>query len=211
MKRILLIGVGVVIGALATGTALAVHAGPGGGNPESVVAGTAKATNNVAACSQIGGPAGGGLCDLTIAGDYFDSGYLGSGKYSGKLVIDWSTYAANANDNNEMCASIAGPLTFTSGSSVLKVKVIGGASVGGSFPYSSICETSGLTSPWLYNRDYSFWINLVSGSGKYSHIVISQSGMGMAGQSFGELNSAQTAPTGTYLDQPNIATNFVVN
>jgi hypothetical protein len=201
MKRILLILVGVVIGALATGAVLTARAGPG--QPESIVAGTVKATNNVTACSAIGG--GGGLCDITLSGNYF-AAYLGgakelafNGTYTGKLVINWSTYAVNVNDGNEMCASISGPMTLTSGSSVLKLSVIGGASVSGVFPNSAICESPESFAPYDWNRDYGFQMQVVSGTGIFKHDVAGGPEF-LGGQEYCELNSAQTAPTGQYLD-----------
>ena len=127
MKRKLILAGAAALTLAAAGTAIAVRAGPGGG-PSAVAAGTVQATNNVAACSAIGG--GGGPCTIKLSGDYFDYGLFGNGKYSGTLTIDWSTYALNAN-NNEMCASVSGPITYTTGSSVLKTSVLGGASVSG--------------------------------------------------------------------------------
>ena len=204
MKRILLILVGVVIGALATATVLTVRAGPG--QPESVFAGTVKATNNVTACSQIGGPVGGGLCDISLSGNYFDFGTLGIGKYTGKLVIDWSTYAVNSNDGNEMCASISGTMTFTTGSSVLKTKVIGGASVSKVFPNSAICK-SPESPPYDWNRDYGFDIKVVSGTGIFQHVGPGNS-MFMGGEEYRRAELAQTAPTGRYLELAGVTTSF---
>lgn len=208
MKRILLVVVGVVIGALATGAVLIARAG-NGGNPGVVGAGFDTATNNVSACSAIGG--GGGQCKVTMTGDYFSNGLLGNGKYSGKLVIDWSTYAVNPNDNNEMCASASGTITYTSGSSVLKARVVGASD----FSQSYVCEQPDSFPPYAWNRDYNLSgngnPNVISGTGKFKNVIPSQSSVYLNGQMFANLNSAQTAPTGTYLDQPNIGPNLVVS
>jgi hypothetical protein len=200
MKRqTIAIAAGIVALAV-TGTVLVARAGPGG-TVESVGAGTAKATNNVAACSAIGG--GGGLCDISLSGDYFDQGILGNGKYSGQLVIDWSTYASGP--NNEMCASVSGTMTYTTGSSVLKTNVVGASD----FSKSYICETPIVSPPYAYNRDYNFFETVVSGTGKFKHIVPSSSNVFTNGEQWGELNSAQTAPTGKYLDSPTIASTLI--
>ena len=55
-----------------------------------------------------------------------------------------------------MCASISGPVTYTTGTSVLKVQETGGASVSGNFPNSNICETSNAPPASPFDRDYSF-------------------------------------------------------
>jgi hypothetical protein len=201
-RRTIAIAAGVTALAV-TGTVLAVRAGPGP-NPEAVAAGTEQATNNVTACSAIGG--GHGLCNVTVSGDYFDSGLLGNGKYSGKLVIDWSTYAANPNANSEMCANLSGTLTYTSGSSVLKTTMSGAPSFGGSY----ICESPEVFAPFAFNRDYLFFEQVVSGTGKFKHVTPKPSQLSVFGQEYGELNAAQTAATGTYLDSPNISSNFTI-
>ena len=185
---------------IATGIMVA-RAG-GGGQSESVAAGTATATNNVAACSRIGG--GGGHCHVSIHGDYFDGGLLGNGRYTGALTIDWSTYATTA--SGEKCASVSGTMTFTSGWSVLRTRVVGASDLSN----SEMCETPG-TAPFVFNRDYYFFENIVSGTGKFKHVVPSESSLVIYGKAYGELSSAQTAATGTYLDQPSIFTAFTVS
>jgi hypothetical protein len=202
MRRLIIIAAGVAALAL-TGTMLAAHAGSGP-NPEAVASGSANATNNVTACSAIGG--GGGLCDVSLSGDYFDSGLIGFGKYTGKLVIDWSTYAANPNDNNEMCASASGTLTFTSGSSVLKTMVIGASD----FSASYVCEAPEGFAPFKFNRDYFIGGGVISGTGKFKHVTPKSSQVAMIGPEWGELNAAQTAATGTYLDQPSLLTGLII-
>src|SRR5579862_2235347 len=128
MKRII-IGVTVATSvALATGTALAVRAGDGG-PPTAVAAGLSHATNNVAACSALGG--GGGLCTVAFSGDFFSStggpsmtGLFGDGKYSGKVTIDWSTYGVDGNPAG--CANAYGTITYTlnGGAGVLTTSVL---------------------------------------------------------------------------------------
>ncbi len=174
----------------------------GGGQPESVAAGTATATNNVAGCSKIGG--GGGRCHVSIQGDYFDDGLLGNGTYTGRLTIDWSTYATTG--SGEKCASVSGTMTFTSRRSVLKTSVVGASDLSN----SEICETAG-TAPFVFNRDYYFFENIVSGTGKFKHVLPSESSLVIYGKAYGELNPAQTAATGTYLDQPSIFTSLTVS
>ena len=196
MKRILLVLVGVVIGALATGAVLNARAGAGGGDPTYAVAGTATTTNNVSACSAIGG--GGGRCTSKVSGDYFTFGVLGSGKYAGTLTIDWSTYAVNPGANNEMCANISGPMTFTTGSSVLKVNVVAGSS----FSYSYMCETPGTPVP--FDRNYLLYAQVVSGTGKFKHVIPSESFVVMGGNQFAQINAALSAPSGRYLDSPSL-------
>lgn len=186
-------------GTALTGTVLAVRAGPGG-NPNTVAAGTVKATNNVIACSAISG--GGGLCTIKLSGDYFDFGLLGNGKYTGTVTIDWSTYTVNYNDNDEMCASASGTLTFTTGSSVLKTAVIGASD----FSQSFICESN--NGQGAFDRDYFFGGGVLSGTGRFSKLNKSTSNLGMNGQEFAQLNAAQTAATGLYLDSPNINANL---
>jgi hypothetical protein len=198
MKRILFIVVGMVIGALATGAVLNAKAGAGG-NPTTVAAGTVKATNNVTACSAFGG-GGGGLCTVKLSGDYFDYGLLGNGKYSGTLTIDWSTYAVDPNFNSDMCASISGSMTYTTGSSVLKVKEIGASD----FSQSFICESPYGQAP---SRIYFFQGQVISGTGKFSLIIANTSSVNEDGQEFVQENGSGV-PTGRYLDQPNIYYNL---
>ncbi len=75
---------------------------------------------------------------------------------------------------------------------------------------SEICGTAG-TAPFVFNRDYYFFENIVSGSGRFKRVVPSESSLAIYGRAYGELNSAQTAATGTYLDQPSIFTAFTVS
>jgi len=205
MKRVFFIVVGVIIGAAATATVISVRAG-NGSDPVAVAAGNAHATNNVSACSAIGG--GGGSCTIKVSGDYFSYGVLGNGKYAGTLTIDWSTYALNSQNNNEMCASISGPMTFTMGSSVLKVQETGGASSGGVFPSSVICETTNSPPASPFDRDYNFNGQVVSGTGKFKKVIASNSNLFENGQQFAQMN--RSAANGTYLDVPNLnpALNF---
>lgn len=198
MKRIFFILVGVIIGAVATATVISVRAG-NGSDPVTIAAGNAHATNNVTACSAIGG--GGGSCTIKVSGDYFSYGVLGNGKYAGTLTIDWSTYALNS-QNNEMCASISGPLTYTTGSSVLKVMETGGASVSGNFPNSTICETSNTPPASPFDRDYNFNGQVVSGNGKFKKVIASSSNVFENGQQFAQMNGS--VANGTYLDSPNL-------
>jgi hypothetical protein len=200
MKRNIAIAAGVAAIAL-TGTVIAVRAG-GAGPPQGVSAGITQATNNVTACSSIGG--GGGLCNVSVNGSYFDVGLLGNGKYTGTLTIDWSTYAVNPNNNNEMCANITGKMTFTTGSSVLKAKLFVAPSFGGSF----ICEAGSSSPPFIYNRDLNLGMQMVSGTGKFKKLVPASSQVYYGGQSSNEMNATQTGPIGTYLDQGGFGTNF---
>ena len=71
-----------------------------GSDPVTIAAGNAHATNNVTACSAIGG--GGGSCTIKVSGDYFSYGVLGNGKYAGTLTIDWSTYALNSHEQRDV-------------------------------------------------------------------------------------------------------------
>jgi len=203
MKRTIGIAAGVAALVL-TGTVLIARAG-NGSDPVAVAAGNAHATNNVSACSAIGG--GGGSCTIKVSGDYFSYGVLGNGKYAGTLTIDWSTYALNS-QNSEMCASISGPLTYTSGSSVLKVTETGGASSGGVFPNSFICETTTSPPASPFDRDYNFNGQVVSGNGKFKKVIASSSNVFENGNQFAQMNGS--AANGNYLDAPNLnpALNF---
>lgn len=199
--RTFIAGAGVAALALIATWIVIARAG-GGGQPDAVASGTATATNDVAACSRIGG--GGGLCHVSIHGDYFGDGLLGNGTYAGALTIDWSTYATTG--SGEKCASISGKMTFTSGWSVLKTTVVGASDLSN----SEICESLG-TAPFVFNRDYFFFESIVSGTGRFKHVVPSESSLAMSGKAYGELNAAQTAATGTYLDQPSIFTSLTVS
>lgn len=198
MRRSLIIAAGVAAFAV-TGTVLVVRAG--NAQPEGVAAGLSTATNNVAACSAIGG--GGGLCNVSVHGDYFAMGggagappgnpaLLGDGKYTGTLTINWATYGPYSGFNNENCAQVSGSMTFTLGSSVLKTTLMSGG------PGAAICEV-----PQSYNgfnRMGDFYEQVVSATGKFKHIVPSSSTLEFIVFSFANLNASQTA-TGVYTDQ----------
>jgi hypothetical protein len=209
MRRLIIIAAGVGVLAL-SGTIIAVHAGTP--QPLGVAAGLSQATNNVAACSAIGG--GGGPCNVSVHGDYFaaggpgapggNAGLLGDGKYTGTLTINWATYGPNSGFGNENCAQVSGTMTFTLGSSVLKTKLTSG------IPGASICED-----PQSYNgfnRNGDYFEQVVSGTGKFKNIVPSSSTVEFMFSSFASLNASQTA-TGMYLDQVVFGngTNLVVS
>ncbi len=196
MRRLPIIAAGVATVALA-GTVIAVHAGSP--QPEGVFDGLSTATNNVAACSAIMG--GGGLCNLSVHGTYITMGgqgaqanaaLLGTGKYTGALTVNWATYGSN---NGENCAQVSGTMTFTSGSSVLKTKLMTGTS-----PGSLICEVP--ESYNGFNRMGDYYDQVVSGTGKFKNIVPSSSTVEFIVFSYATLNGSQTA-TGVYLDQGN--------
>ena len=167
MRRLPIVIAGVAAIALA-GTIIVVRAGSG--QPEGVGAGLDTATNNVAACSAIGG--GGGLCNISLHGDYFAGtgaggpggavALLGSGKYTGTLTINWATYGPNSGFNNENCAQVSGTMTFTRGSSVLKTKLTSG------IPGAVICEVP--QSYNQFNRSFDYFEQLVSATGMFKNI-----------------------------------------
>lgn len=174
MKRII-IGVAVAASvALATGTTLAVRAG-NGGPPTGVAAGLSHPTNNVTACSTIGG--GGGLCTVAYSGAYFGpssqpgpgSIALGNGTYSGKVTIDWTTYGKDGNPAG--CASAYGTITYTlnGGAGVLTTSVV---EVTGS-PVDQVCEQQDY--PWIFNRSFNLTGNVIKGTGKYKKVIAAQS------------------------------------
>lgn len=188
MNRKLIIAGAVALALAATGTVFAVravHAGPGNPAFIGMTAGTSKATNNVAACSQIGGS--GGLCDVTMKGNYFAQALPGvnNGTYKATVVIDWSTYAFDSNFN-ENCAQVGsgGTMTFTSGSSTLKATIGNGA----------VCEE---TQPSPVVRDY--FLNsgtITQATGIWKHINKASDQIGIQGSSWEFTNT-----TGSYLDQ----------
>jgi hypothetical protein len=166
MKRII-IGVALAASvALATGTTLAVRAG-NGSPPTAVGAGLSHATNNVAACSALGG--GGGLCTVAFSGDFFGpgggpnfTGLFGDGKYSGKVTIDWSTYGIDGNPAG--CANAYGTITYTlnGGAGVLTTSVVEahGSAV------DQFCEQPGVNG-FIFNRSVNLQGNVTKGTGKY--------------------------------------------
>ena len=123
MKRIVGIAAGFAAGVAVAGTVIAVHAGPA--YDTGVGAGTSTYTNNVAACTSVGG--GGGLCTVKLKGDYFDATLLGDGTYSGTVTIDFSTYAYNSTVN-ESCAYMSGTITYSRNSSTMKTSLPSGGS-----------------------------------------------------------------------------------
>lgn len=209
MKRKLIIAAGVALTIASTGTVLAVRAG-GSGPPEGVTAGLDKATNNVTNCTKVGG--GGGKCDVSMKGDYFDRGLLGNGKYAFAVVIDWTTYGNDPNQNSENCATVSGTEVFTSGSSVLKATLIDTGTTTGGTATSVVCEANiGSPPPYLYNRDWNFSAQVTSGTGKFQYVDPSQSQMYMNGFSYNEMNSTMTAPVGVYFDQAFPGSNFTIS
>jgi hypothetical protein len=189
MKRKLIIA-GVAL-ALAAGTgtffaARAVHAGPGNPALYGLTGGTSKATNNVSACSALGG--GGGVCYVTMKGNYNAQALPGvsNGTYKVLLVIDWATYAYNSNFG-ENCASASGELTLTSGSSTLATTL---QSTGGSL----VCEET-QSSPVV--RDYFLNGNdIYKATGIWKHINRAGSQIGIQGSDWEFTNTV-----GSYLDQ----------
>jgi hypothetical protein len=182
MKRII---IGVTVAgtlALVTGATLAVRAG-NGGPPTGVAAGLSHPTNNVTACSAIGG--GGGLCTVAFSGTYFGPPSqpgpgliaLGNGTYSGKVTIDWSTYGIDGNAAG--CASAYGTITYTlnGGLGVLTTSV---AEVTGS-PVDTVCEQPDY--PWIFNRLFNLDGNVTKGTGKYKKVIAAQSEIFFTGMS----------------------------
>lgn len=181
MKRTFGIAAGVAALAL-TGTVLAVRAGPANPAAYGITAGTSKATNNVAACSKVGGS--GGLCDVTMKGNYFAQALPGvnNGTYKVALVINWATYGYNS-QLGENCASATGTETFVSGSSTLKATLA----------FTDMCEEA--ASPPVV-RDY--FINsgtITEATGIWSNINKAIDSVGIQGQSY-----EFTSKVGSYLD-----------
>jgi hypothetical protein len=186
--------------ALATGTTLAVLAGDGG-PPTGVGAGLSHTTNNVAACSAIGG--GGGLCTVAFSGDYFSSsggpaftGLFGNGKYSAKVTIDWSTYASNG--QGEMCANATGTITYTlnGGAGVLTTRLVKAN--------SQFCERPGVNG-FIFNRDVNLQGNVTKGTGKYGLVIPSQSVIFFVG------TSSALPTVGTYEDDLELGGFLIVS
>jgi hypothetical protein len=174
MKRIIIGAALAATLALATGTALSVRAG-NGGPPTGVGAGLSHATNNVAACSALGG--GGGLCTVAFSGDFFSStggpsftGLFGNGKYSGKVTIDWSTYGVDGNPAG--CANAHGTITYTlnGGAGVLTTSVV---EAHGS-PTDQVCEQPG-SNGFIFNRSVNLQGKVTKGTGKYLLVIPAQS------------------------------------